>query len=346
MDDVDSGPVDAYLDALADQTGSDLLLVAGSPPVLRVAGAIQRLGDQELSAAQVTGIVEKMLPANLLERLRERRDADFSFGWGPDARVRGHAFHQRGSYALSLRLIPRDVPTAEALGLPDVIAGLADATQGLVLVTGPTGSGKSSTLAAMIRRAGERRASHIVTIEDPIEYFHRHGTSVVTQREIGTDAISFPHALRAVLREDPDIVLVGEMRDAESIEATLTVAETGHLVLATLHANDAPQAVDRVIDSFPPERQAQVRTQLAATLLGVVAQRLVPAVAGGRVVATEALLVTTAVRNLIRDGKTEQLRNVMMTAQKGGMHTLESQLDALVKAGVITQVAADAAKVS
>jgi twitching motility protein PilT len=198
----------------------------------------------------------------------------------------------------------------------------------------------------MIRHAGERRAAHIVTIEDPIEYFHRHGTSVVTQREIGTDAVSFPHALRAVLREDPDIVLVGEMRDAESMEATLTVAETGHLVLATLHANDAPQAVDRVIDSFPPERQAQVRTQLAASLLGVVAQRLVPAVAGGRAVATEVLQATTAVRNLIRDGKTEQLRNVMMTAQKGGMHTLDSQLQELVKAGVITQVAADAAKVS
>jgi twitching motility protein PilT len=220
---------------------------------------------------------------------------------------------------------------------------LSDVPQGLVLVTGPTGSGKSTTLASMLRRISDRRACHILTIEDPIEYFHSHSTSVVTQREVGTDSDSFARALRSALREDPDVLLVGEMRDLESIETTLTIAETGHLVLATLHTNDAAQAVDRIIDVFPGERQPQIRSQLSTTLVGVVAQRLLPRVDGGRVAAFEVLLANPAVRNLIREGKTEQLRNIMATGHRAGMQTLEMALRFLVESGAVTADAASAA---
>jgi twitching motility protein PilT len=244
---------------------------------------------------------------------------------------------------MALRLIPRAVPSFTDLGLPPIIEQLANAPQGLVLVTGPTGSGKSTTLASMIRYLSTRRSSHILTIEDPIEYFHAHDRSIVTQREVGTDSQSFAQALRSALREDPDVLLVGEMRDVESIETTLTIAETGHLVLATLHTNDAPQAIDRVIDVFPGERQPQVRSQLASGLLGVVAQRLLPRADGGRVAAFEILLATTATRNLIREGKTEQLRNIMATGQQSGMQTLEDSLRTHVERGVITPEVATAA---
>jgi twitching motility protein PilT len=344
MDELTTGPVDDFLRALSARNGSDLLLIAGAPPMLRVAGALEPFGEDLLTADRLQGLVEMMLPAYLVERLDEQLEVDFSFGWGSETRVRGHAFHQRGTVALSMRLIPRVVPTLAELGLPQSLERFAESTQGLVLVTGPTGSGKSSTLASLVRHAAEYRPCHIVTIEDPIEYFHAHGRSVVTQREVGPDSRSFQTALRSVFREDPDIVLVGEMRDIESIEATLTIAETGHLVLATLHTNDAAQAIDRIIDVFPPDHQSQIRTQLAATLLGVIAQRLIPAIAGGRVPATEVLVASPAIRNLVREGKTEQLRNVMLTGQRTGMATLEQALDAMVADGVVTPEAADAAR--
>ena len=337
MEDVVTTPIDHYLQALWDLKGSDLLLVAGAAPVVRVDGELCPIeGEAPVSPEQTNRIVSAMLPTHLADRLRDELEVDFSFGWGGEARFRGNAFHQRGTLGLALRLIPRAIPTFDELGLPPIIAQLCDAPQGLVLVTGPTGSGKSTTLASMIRYVSKRRACHVLTIEDPIEYFHNHDRSVVTQREIGTDSSSFPRALRSALREDPDVLLVGEMRDVESIETTLTIAETGHLVLATLHTNDAAQAVDRVIDVFPGERQSQIRSQLSASMLGVIAQRLLTRVDGGRVAAFEVLLSTPAVRNLIREGKTEQLRNVMVTGQRSGMHTLEASLRVLVEQGVIT----------
>lgn len=337
MHDIITGPIDHYLQALWENKASDLLLVAGAPATIRVDGLLQPMdATTTLSPEGIARLLAAVLPIELAERLVTAREIDFSFGWEDRARFRGHAFHQRGSLGLTLRMIPWPVPSFAEIGVPPSVEAMADAPQGLVLVTGPTGSGKSSTLAAMIHHVSTQRACHIVTIEDPIEHFHSHARSIVSQREIGTDSSSFPNALRAVLREDPDVVLVGEMRDLESIETTLTIAETGHLVLATLHTNDAPQAIDRVVDVFPSDRQAQIRSQLEATLLGVVAQRLVPRIGGGRVAAFEVLLATTAVRSLVREGKTEQLRNIMATGQRAGMKTLVAALESLVEAGVIS----------
>ncbi len=337
MEQVSTQSIDRYLTTLWENRGSDLLLVAGAPPMVRIDGDLRPIGGEEpFTADTLEPVLVSMLGPELAGRLHEDRELDFSFGWQWQARFRGNAFFQRGSMGLALRLIPREIPTFEALGIPSGVANLTNTPQGLVLVTGPTGSGKSTTLAAMIKHISNIRAAHILTLEDPIEYHHEHARSIVTQREIGTDSMSFARALRSALREDPDVLLVGEMRDPESIQTTLSIAETGHLVLATLHTNDAAQAVDRIIDIFDADRQAQIRVQLAATLVGVVAQRLVRKVDGGRVAAFEVLLTNTAVANLIREGKTEQLRNVISTGQKAGMVTLEASLAELVRTGAIT----------
>jgi len=264
------------------------------------------------------------------------QEYDFAFSWRTDARVRGNAFTQRGSTTVALRMIPMAVPTMESLGLPPVLSDFARRHQGLVLVTGPTGSGKSTTLAAVVDRINTERACHILTVEDPIEYVHRHKRAAVNQREVGTDTPSFPHALRAALREDPDVLLVGEMRDLESIRFALTIAETGHLVLATLHTNDTAQSLARIIDVFPAEQQAQVRVQLAAALTGIVYQRLLPRIGGGLVAAYEVLVANSAVRNLVKEGKTNQLRNSLVTGQREGMVTFEQSLSALVQGGWVT----------
>jgi twitching motility protein PilT len=245
-------------------------------------------------------------------------------------------FRQRGTVSIALRAIPYEIPTMESLLLPPVLEQLTVQRQGLVLMTGPTGSGKSTTQAAMIGRINSTQRRHILTLEDPIEYVHSHRHSVISQREIGFDTGTFQDGLRSALREDPDIVLVGEMRDPESIATTLTVAETGHLVFATLHTNDASTALDRIIDVFPSDRQAQIRVQLAASLTGVVAQRLIPRVGGGMVAAFEVLLANSAVRGLIRDGKTHQIRNVISQSVRDGMQTLEQSLSVLVAHGLIT----------
>ncbi|MGH7293004.1 MAG: type IV pilus twitching motility protein PilT, partial [Myxococcota bacterium] len=259
MESINSQPIDRFLHTLWEHKGSDLLLVAGAPPMVRIDGDLRPIGGEEpLTAEGCDEMILAMLGEDLGARLHTEREIDFSFGWEWQARFRGNAFHQRGSMGLALRLIPRAIPTLAELGLPPIVAELAEASQGLLLVTGPTGSGKSTTLAAIIRHISERRACHILTIEDPIEYHHDHSRSVVSQREIGTDSESFAHALRSALREDPDVLLVGEMRDPESIQTALTISETGHLVLATLHTNDCAQAVDRIIDVFPTERQSQI----------------------------------------------------------------------------------------
>src|ERR1019366_1274474 len=270
------------------------------------------------------------------EILDTEQDVDFAFSWLDRARLRGSAFTQRGETALALRMIPSRVPSFTELDLPPVAEWLANLPRGFVLVTGPTGSGKSTTLASIIDRINETRACHILTIEDPVEYVHRHKLSAVSQREIGLDSPSFDRALRSALREDPDVLLVGEMRDIESIQIALTMAETGHLVFATLHTNDAPQAIDRIIDVFPAWRQEQTRVQLAASLAAVVAQRLVPKIDGGMVAEFEVLIATNPVRNLIRENRSNQLQNVMMTNSREGMQTLETSLVQLITQGTIS----------
>jgi twitching motility protein PilT len=326
-----------WIETLWDRGGTDLLLTADSPPFVRVNGDMSRLEDvPPLAAERIEEIILGLVNEELGARYKDDHDVDFSFGWEDLARFRGNAFRQRSNPALALRMIPVRIPTFEELGLPSVIEQLIKVPHGLVLVTGPTGSGKSTTLASMIDWLNDRRACHILTIEDPIEYVHSHKRSAVSQREVGTDAPSFDRALRAALREDPDVLLVGEMRDPESIQTALTIAETGHLVLATLHTNDTGQALDRIVDVFPADRRPQIQVQLAATLTGVLYQRLVPKVDDGLVAAFEIMIADHAVRNLVREGKTRQLRNVLTTRQGDGMQTLEMSLGELVLSGRIT----------
>ena len=329
--------ISPWLQMLWDQGGSDLLLTGGSAARLRVDGKLCPIeGGIEITGEEVDGIVRSMLEPWQLATFEDHQDVDFSFSWEDKARLRASAFTQKGQTALALRMIPSRIPTFGQLGLPPVADRLAMLPRGLVLVTGPTGSGKSTTLASIVDRINDTRSLHVLTIEDPIEYVHEHKTSAVTQREIGLDSASFDRALRSALREDPDVLLLGEMRDVDSIQTALTMAETGHLVFSTLHTNDAAQAVDRIVDVFPDWRQDQIRVQLAASLGAIVAQRLLPRIGGGRVAAFEVLIATHPVRNLIREGKSNQLMNVMATSQSDGMQTLESNLANLIGADLIT----------
>jgi len=335
---VNTAPLEDLLRGLWELGGTDIHIVADAPPMFRIDGQLRPVAEAApLSAEDVEDIVTTMLPTEMQETLLERRAVDFSFSWGTETRYRGNAFRERGSLAMALRAIPFEIPTPEALLLPPVLSDLSRRRQGLVLVTGPTGSGKSTTQAALIGLINRTERRHVITLEDPIEYVHHHDRSIVAQREIGLDALTFQDGLRSALREDPDVVLVGEMRDPESIATTLTVAETGHLVFATLHTNDASTALDRIVDVFPPERQAQIRVQLAASIEAVVAQRLVPRIGGGLVAAFEILLANSAARGLIRDGKTHQIRNVISQGVRDGMQTLEQSLSALLQHGLITE---------
>ena len=329
--------LDPLLDALWEAGGTDLLLTVGTCPLVRVDGELRPVPDaKRLEAADTEEVARSLLSKPQQQAFAEGNDIDFSFSWRSKARIRGNAFRQRDTIAIALRLIPRDVPSFDDLGLPPAVRRFAELKQGLVLVTGPTGSGKSTTLASIIDWINTNRAVHVLTIEDPIEYIHDHKRAAVNQREIGTDTTSFSSALRNALREDPDVLLVGEMRDLESIRFALTLAETGHLVFATLHTNDTAQAVDRLIDVFPGDQQPQIRVQMAASLTGVVYQRLVPRVGGGMTAAYEVLVGTSPVRNLIKEHKTNQLRNSIVTGQRDGMQTLEASLGDLVKRGVVS----------
>jgi twitching motility protein PilT len=329
--------IEPWLQTLWDQGGSDLLLSAGSPPRIRVDGKLRPIdGAQNLTGEQIDDIAKPLLTDGQRTIFDEQLDVDFAFSWGDKARIRGSIFTARGQTALALRVIPTRIPSFEELGLPYAANWVSEQPRGFVLVTGPTGSVKSTTLASIVNSINENRACHILTIEDPVEYVHNHKTSAVNQREVGLDSPSFDRALRSALREDPDVLLIGEMRDIDSIQIALTMAETGHLVFATLHTNDAPQAIDRIIDVFPAWRQEQTRVQLAASLCAVIAQRLVPRIGGGMVAAFEVLIATHPVRNLIREGRSNQLQNVMFTNQKEGMQTLENSLAALVVENVIT----------
>lgn len=317
---------------------SDLHITVGLPPMMRIHGALRPVeGVNRLMPPDTEALVTGLMNPEVLARFDRDGEVDFSYGITGVARFRVNAYRQRESVGAAFRVIPTAIRSLEELGLPRSVGELADKARGMVLVTGPTGSGKSTTLASLIDIINSQRACHIITLEDPIEYLHKHRRSMVNQREIGTDTKSFASALRAALREDPDVILVGEMRDLETTGIALTAAETGHLVFATLHTNDSVQTVDRIIDQFPPHQQQQIRVQLSGVLQGVVSQQLLPRADGrGRVAAIEVLIATPAVRNLIREGKTHQLYSVLQTGGRFGMQSRDSHLKDLVAAGVIT----------
>ncbi|AHF07420.1 type IV pilus twitching motility protein PilT [Desulfitobacterium metallireducens] len=329
--------IESLLQLAVEHKASDIHLAVESPPVLRIDGVLTRIGEEKLSRQELDQFAHSLMNETQAQRFLEMGELDFSYSLSGVGRFRVNAFRQRGSVAVVIRIIPFTVPSPESLGLPSVCIELAKLEKGLVLVTGPTGSGKSTTLASLIDYINRTRSAHIVTIEDPIEYLHQHRLSLVNQREIGNDTLSFANALRSVLRQDPDVILVGEMRDLETISTAVTAAETGHLVFSTLHTNDATQAVDRMIDVFPPYQQQQIRVQLAAVLQGVLAQQLLPrADKQGRVAAFEILRVTQGARNLIREGKTHQLPTVIQTGGKQGMQSMERGLQDLVRQGLIS----------
>jgi twitching motility protein PilT len=331
--------IDTLLERAASEDASDLHITAGSAPLLRMRGKLAPLEDFEaLSAEETRDLLYRILSTEQQKRLEIDRQIDFSYSVPGVARFRVNVYFQRDTLAAAFRLVPQMIKSAYELGLPDVLLELAKEPRGLVLVTGPTGSGKSTTLATMIDSINETRPLHIVTIEDPIEFLHKHKTSVVNQREVGADAKGFAEALRGALRQDPDVILVGEMRDLETISTALTAAETGHLVLATLHTQSAPSTIDRIIDVFAAAQQGQVRMQLAASLQGIVTQTLLPSADGRkRVPAMEVLLPDDAVRNLVRQGKTEQIYSVMQTNTGRGMQTMEQCLADLVVRRQISQ---------
>ena len=331
----------ALLQATVAAGASDLHLTVGRPATVRRDGYLVNFeGVPHLDGAEIERIVFSLLDERKVAELKENHQVDFSFGLPDIGRFRANAFYQRGNLALALRVVPFRVRSLEELGAPWACTDLLNKPYGLVLVVGPTGSGKSTTLAAMIDRINEERPCHILTIEDPVEYLHNHKTAMVNQREVGTDVASFTDGLRSALREDPDVILLGEMRDLDSIAITLSLAETGHLVFATLHTNDASQALDRIVDVFPSERRDQIQIQLAGALQGVISQRLIAVEGGGRVAAYEVLMGTDAVRNLVREGKSRQMRNVISTGQKDGMQTIEMDLARLVASGLLSMEAA------
>ncbi|MHB1653766.1 MAG: type IV pilus twitching motility protein PilT [Desulfitobacteriaceae bacterium] len=330
--------VDKLLSLAREQSASDIHLSVESPPVFRIDGSLVPLEQDQLTRADLEDFVKTLMTLEQAQRFTEFGELDFSYSLPGVGRYRLNAFRQRGSIGMVIRLIPFSSPTPESLGLPPVAVELARLHKGLILVTGPTGSGKSTTLASLVDYINRTRACHIVTIEDPIEYLHRHQKSLVNQREVGNDTRSFGNALRAVLRQDPDVILVGEMRDLETISTAITAAETGHLVFSTLHTNDSTQALDRVIDVFPPHQQQQIRVQLAAVLQGILAQQLLPrADRRGRVAAIEVLLATPAIRNLIREGKTHQIPTVLQTSGKLGMQMMDKAITDLLRQGIISQ---------
>ena len=332
-------PVPELLTALLEVGGSDLHLTAGSPPVVRVNGELERLDKYpELTPRSLQGMIYAILPQKLRERFEQELELDMSYSLPGQARFRVNVYQQRDALGAAFRLIPFEIKKLEDLGLPGVVADLARFPRGFVVVTGPTGSGKSTTLAGMVDVVNEERAGHIMTVEDPIEFLHKHKKCIVNQREVGADTHGFGQALKHVLRQDPDVILVGEMRDLETISTAITAAETGHLVFATLHTQDAPQTIDRIIDVFPPHQQQQVRVQLATTLQGVVTQQLLQTTDGhGRVAAVEVLVTTPAIRNLIREGKVHQIYSAMQAGGRYGMQTMDMSIASHVKAGRINQ---------
>jgi len=329
--------IQKYLEYTIAHNASDLHLMVGALPVVRIDGQLRPIpGESVLVPQRTEALVYEMLSSEQKDLLLTNKEVDFSFALGDVARFRVNAFFEKGYISAALRLIPVKIRTIDELNLPPVVSSFADGAQGFVLVTGPTGHGKSTTLAALINKINETRSAHIVTIEDPIEYVYPTKRSLIAQREMHLDTHSWEIALRSVLREDPDVVLIGEMRDYETISAAITIAETGHLVFATLHTNSASQTIDRIIDVFPENQQVQVKQELSTVLTAVVSQRLLPAIGGGRVPAVEVMVANPAVRATIREGKTHLLDNIIQTSAAQGMMLLETSLASLVKSGRIT----------
>lgn len=324
-------------DLVAKQDASDLLISAGAPPMLKVHGRLYRTRNESLTAEQAKKLVYSVMTTEQRKAFEARKEMDFSLAAGRKHRFRVNVFYQKQSVTAAFRPIPEKIPSLGDLGLPESVEEFALAKQGLVLVTGPTGHGKTTTQAAIIDRINHTRECHIITVEDPIEFIHYHNKCIVDQREVGDDTLDFLNALKYVLRQAPDVILIGEMRDLETIQAALRAAETGHLVLATLHTNDAVQTIDRIIDVFPGEQQQQIRFMLSMTLLAVVSQRLLPRVdEEGRILACEVLKNTTAVANLIRENKTHQIYSVMETQSKDGMITMDRSIKELYLEGIIS----------
>ena len=329
--------IELLLEECVRRKASDLHIQVGLQPILRVDGSLVAINNTPaLDERMVKNIIFATIDADQQAIYLKDKEFDYSFSFGDIARFRVNIFHEQGKMAAAFRLIPNEIKTISELGVPPIVETFADYPRGLVLVTGPTGSGKSTTLAAILHKINAEKSKHIITIEDPIEYAHKSERSIVAQREVHYDTFSFAAALRSALREDPDVVLIGEMRDLETIQSAITIAETGHLVFATLHTNSAAQSIDRMIDVFPSHQQPQIRAQLANMLMAICAQRLVPAIGGGRVVAAEIMIANAAVRSLIREGKTFQLDNAIQTGASEGMQTMDSTLAKLIQTGVIT----------
>ncbi len=335
--------LDTLLESAAAQNASDVILVAGSALTLRVNGSLAPATGKLLSAEDLRNLLLPLLNAEQTKELENNRALDFCFVRGSTGRFRANFHYQRGTLAASIRLLPAQIPTIESLHLPSVLARLTERRQGLILLTGPTGCGKTSTMAALIDRINARRRDHIITIEDPVEYRHVNRSSIVEQIEVGHDTPSFAQAVRAVLRQNPDVILVGEMRDSETIAAALTAAETGHLVLSSLHTNDAAQTMSRILDTFAASNQSQIRQQLSLALLAVIAQQLVPGIGPvGRYPAVEVMMATTGIRNLVRTGQDHQLRSHISTGRGEGMMTMDQSLAELVRTGRISRETASA----
>ena len=330
--------IDQLLEFIVDTNASDLHLTPGLPPMARIEGELSAIPDMPvLSPEMISALLDTIMSIEQREAFDAEWELDLSFGRRGLGRYRVNAFMEKGEPAVAIRRIPDVPPSLEELGLPPILLEISRLKRGLVLVTGPTGSGKTTTLAALVNQINHERTEHIITIEDPVEFVHAHDLSIVQQREVGRDTTEFSRALRSALREDPDVILIGEMRDLETIAAAVSAAETGHLVFATLHTNSAVQAIDRIIDVFPPEQQTQIRLQLSASLQAVLAQRLVPMILGGRACVVEVLIASEAVRNLIREGKTHQMATAMQSGIKDGMILFDMELAALVRRGEVAR---------
>ncbi len=325
------------LKRMAEKNASDLHLTTGSSPLLRIDGRLLPTDAERLSPDQVLKLAYSIMNETQKKVFEQKKEVDFSFGVQNLSRYRANVFLQRGCCSCAIRQIPYNIKPLEELGLPPIVSKLTERPNGLVLVTGPTGSGKSTTLAAMVDKINNEREGHILTVEDPIEFIHKHKKCIINQREVSQDTESFSSALRVALRQDPDVVLIGEMRDLETIQAALSIAETGHLTLATLHTNSAAQTINRIIDVFPADQKATVRAQLSMVLEGIISQSLLPATMGGRVLVCEVMVVTMAIRSLIRDDKVHQLLGIMEIGQKYGMQTMNSELLKLVQKRLISK---------
>jgi twitching motility protein PilT len=333
--------IDNLLRAAFELRASDIHLTVGVPPVMRINGELKKYGKEMLKPEDTEGMAKAIISDTMWPQFVEKGELDFSYGIPGVSRFRVNTFYQRSVIALAIRIVPTKIPTIDELELPPILRKITTKPQGLILVTGPTGSGKSTTIAAMLDYMNQTMRKHIITLEDPIEYLHKHGNCIIDQREVGFDTKNFANGLRASLRQDPDVIFVGEMRDLETIHTAITAAETGHLVFGTLHTSSAPTTIDRIIDVFPASQQAQIRIQLASVLHAIISQRLFPTVdRKGRKAITEILINNAAISNLIRNEKIHQIINVMQTSRAQGMHTLESRLKEFVQSGIISNEAA------